>query len=123
MVNALRLYGLQIPELRVATLAKTTSDGTDERGLMKALRLLGCKPKAVKLTGKIHNSINQGMPIILHLDTEGHWVVICGCLGPNFVIFDSSKNQQNQEENGVRILTPEQVGGRCFGIIVHRPPI
>ena len=123
VVNALRLYGLQVPELRVSTLAHTTSDGTDERGLMRALRALGCKPRAVKLTAKIRNSILAGIPLILHLDSELHWVVICGCLGQNFVVFDSSRNQQNQEENGVRILTPEQIGGRCFGILVNRPPI
>ena len=121
-VNALRLYGVAIPEAQVAKLAGTTSDGTDDRGLMKALRKLGCKPSAVKLTSKIAKRVMSGVPVILHLDNELHWVVIIGCLGRDFVVFDSVRNIKNQEENGVRVLTPEAIGGRCFGICVNRPP-
>ena len=120
-VNALRLYGLQVPEAHVAKLGGTTSEGTDERMLMRALRKLGCKPSAVSLTSTVRKRVQAGIPVIIHLDEELHWVAIIGCLGPNLIAFDSWKSKSNVEENGVRVITPEELGGKVFGICVNRP--
>lgn len=120
-VNALRLYGVQVPEAHVAKLAGTTSDGTDERGLMRALRKLGCRPSAVCLTSTVRKRIASGVPVIIHLDKELHWVVAIGCLGQNLIAFDSHRGKHNQEENGVRVIAPQELGGKVFGICVNRP--
>lgn len=120
-VNALRLYGLQVPEAHVAKLAKTTSDGTDEKGLMRALRKLGAAPTAVWLTSTVRRRVQAGIPVIIHLDEELHWVVVIGCLGENLIAFDSQRSVSNQEENGVRVITPAELGGTVLGICVKKP--
>lgn len=120
-VNALRLYGLQVPEAHVAKLAKTTSDGTDEKGLMRALRKLGAAPTAVWLTSTVRRRVQAGIPVIIHLDEELHWVVVIGCLGDSLIAFDSQRTLSNQEQNGVRVIPPDELGGKVFGICVNRP--
>lgn len=120
-VNALRLYGLAVPEAHVAKLAGTTSEGTDDRQLMRALRKLGCSPSAVGLISTVRKRVMAGIPVIIHLDEEAHWVAVIGCLGENLIAFDSWKSKSNIEENGVRVLTPQELGGRVFGICVNRP--
>jgi ABC-type bacteriocin/lantibiotic exporter with double-glycine peptidase domain len=121
-VNALRLYGLQVPEAHVAKLAGTTPEGTDERQLMRALRKLGCSPTAVWRTSTVRKRVLAGTPVIIHLDEELHWVAIIGCLGDSLIAFDSWKSKSNIEENGVRVITPEELGGNVFGICVKKPP-
>ena len=120
-VNALRLYGLHVPEAHLAKLAGTTSEGTDERQLMRALRKLGCSPTAVWRTSTVRKRVQAGTPVIIHLDAELHWVVVIGCLGDNLIAFDSQRTISNQEENGVRVITPEELGGTVFGICVKKP--
>lgn len=120
-VNALRLYGLQVAEAHVAKLAKTTSDGTDEKGLMRALRKLGAAPTAVGRTSTVRKRVRAGIPVIIHLDNELHWVVAIGLLGDSLIAFDSQRTISNQEENGVRVITPKELGGKVFGICVNRP--
>ena len=120
-VNALRLYGLQVPELQLAKLAGTTSEGTDEKGLMRALRKLGAAPTAVWLTSTVRRRVQAGIPVIIHLDEELHWVVVIGLLGDSLIAFDSWKSKSNVEENGVRVIPPEELGGKVFGICVNRP--
>lgn len=63
----------------------------------------------------------SGVPVIIHLDEEEHWVVAMGCLGDSLIAFDSHRNALNQEENGVRVLTPQDLGKKLFGICVKRP--
>jgi ABC-type bacteriocin/lantibiotic exporter with double-glycine peptidase domain len=121
VVNALRLFGLHVPEAHVAKLAGTTVTGTDDRQLMRALRKLGCGPTAVSLTSTVRKRVQAGIPVIIHLDEELHWVVIIGCLGDNLIAFDSYKGKSNIEENGVRVITPEELGGKVFGICVKKP--
>lgn len=121
VVNALRLYGLHVPELQVARLAGTTSEGTDDRQLISALRQLGCRPSAVGLTSTVRKKVMSGTAVIIHLDQELHWVVIIGCLGDSLIAFDSWKSKDNLEENGVRVLRPEELGSKVFGICVNRP--
>lgn len=120
-VNALRLYGLRLPEAQIAKLAGTTNEGTDERMLMRALRKLGCSPSAVSLTSTVRKRVAAGIPVIIHLDEEAHWVAVIGCLGPNLIAFDSWRSKDNVEENGVRVITPEELGGKVFGICVKKP--
>ena len=119
-VNALRLYGIIVPELHVAKLAGTTSEGTDERGLMRGLRKLGCRPSTTSLTSTVRKRVLAGTPVIIHLDEELHWVVVIGVLGTNLIAFDSDRSKGNQEENGVRVISSEELGSKVFGICVNK---
>lgn len=119
VVNALRLYGVEVAELHVSKLAGTTpEEGTDDRRMMKALRSLGCKPSVVALTSTIRKRLARGVPVIIHIDEEEHWVTLLGTLGESFIAFDSWKSKDNLRENGVRVITP---GKHCFAICVNKP--
>jgi ABC-type bacteriocin/lantibiotic exporter with double-glycine peptidase domain len=119
IVNALRLFGVEVAEAHVSKLANTTVDGTNVRRMKKALRALGCvNPSTVKTITKMASMVKNGIPVIYHIDEELHWVVVCGCLGESFIAFDSQRSVSNTAENGVRILRPESIGYSCFGIAV-----
>jgi ABC-type bacteriocin/lantibiotic exporter with double-glycine peptidase domain len=110
-----------VSESEVATLAGTTSEGTDEYQLMRALRKLRCRTSVVKRISTIRKKVLSGTPVIIHLDEELHWVVVIGCLGTSLIVFDSQKSKGNRAENGVRVLTPLELGAHVFGICVNRP--
>lgn len=121
IVNALRVYGKKIPEARVAKFAGTTNNGTDDRGVVRALRKLGCNPSVVSLTLTVRKRVAAGIPVIIHLDKELHWVVVIGCLGQSLIAFDSDLSKNNKKEHGVRIITPEELGKKVYGVCVRSP--
>lgn len=118
IANALRIYGRKVPEAQIAKLAGTTANGTDDRGIIKALRQLECKPTVVGLTSTVRKRVLAGLPVIIHLDEELHWVVVIGCLGRNFIAFDSDPSHHNKKEHGVRIISPEELGKKVYGVCV-----
>ncbi len=120
IVNALMLFGRVVPEAVVASLAGTTNAGTSEHGLIKALRKLEYNPAVIKSVRGVRNRVLDGTPVIVHLDEELHWVVIIGCLGKNFIAFDSDPSIYNKQENGVRVIYPSELGTKVFGVSVNR---
>lgn len=124
VVNALRLFGVEVPEAQVAKAAGTTSeDGTGVRGLKRALKGLGCAAAPVRTWRKLMRLVRSGTPVILHLDDELHWVLVLGCLGDRLIIFDSQRSKSNTAENGVRVLDGSGLKGACYGISLVVPVI
>jgi ABC-type bacteriocin/lantibiotic exporter with double-glycine peptidase domain len=121
VVNALRLFDLYIPEAFVAKLAKTSSYGTSEMGLLRALKILKCKPFFINKVSTVHAKVNSGIPVVIHLDEEQHWVVVIGILGNNLIVFDSDRSKWNKQENGIRVIPVVDLKLKIFGICVNKP--
>ena len=104
--NALRALGLFIRQEELVHLCGTTEDGTDEKGLIKALNRLPVDfyPiydfKRLSALSSLDASLSCGEPVIICVDDWDHWVVVIGKLGTRYLIFDSTNDSWNREEQG-----------------------
>lgn len=121
VANALRVYGCKFTEAQIAIAAGTTRDGTDDKGLLRALRLFRCKPKVINRLTSVRKYVRAGTPVIIHLDEELHWVVVIGCIGKNLIAFDSDTARHNKLNNGIRVITPATLGPGVYGVTVNPP--
>lgn len=134
VVNALRCLGKKVSERVVQKVAFTTPDGTDEHGIIAALRSLGFDGTAFSgnfddAFSELESELSEGYPVILCTWDMQHWVTAMGKLGRDpgngtrIVIFDPSRSKTNKAENGVKVLTKKQLRkswksreGKFFGI-------
>ena len=62
-------------------------EGTDEHAIMKGIRRSGCKPLPHLVHGEskarkiITRYLRQGIPVIILIDEEEHWMVLSGMKG------------------------------------------
>ena len=69
--------------------------GTDEHAIMRGIRRSGCKPLPhlvhgeVKARKIITRYLRQGIPVIILIDEEEHWMVLSGMKGERFTWIDS----------------------------------
>jgi hypothetical protein len=99
-------------------LAGTTTDGTDEIGVVHGVRALG--HSASEFTGKsrnhawrwLHGALLQGSAVIISVDLWQHWVTCIGLLGDRVILIDPAKVQSNMKENGIHVLSKERLIAR-----------
>lgn len=102
--NTLRAFGLKVGEDAISSLCGTTEEGTDENGIMYALRSYGCTVTEYKSDSKknawqwLHGSLLHGEAVILCTQAWEHWIVCVGSLGNRVVIVDSSNFKYNVSE-------------------------
>ena len=108
--NALRAKGYRVGQGRIADLANTGEDGTDEDGVMSAIRALGYEAVEFGTNHKseaitwVNKASRDGMPALLCVDNWGHWVCVGGNCGDRLWVIDSIKSPLNQAENGLHCL-------------------
>lgn len=99
VINALLVYGENLSREEIKPLTGTTSrEGTDEKGIQKALTELGYRYK-VYTTKKsdnawrwiLNNSKNR--PLILYLD-KNHWLVVAGRVKNKVILIDSCSSAE-----------------------------
>lgn len=118
VVNALRALGVRIDERRVRTLASTTTDGTDEIGVMSAVRGLGHSASEFSGTSRnhawrwLHGALLQGSAVIISVDSWSHWVTCIGLLGDRVILIDPAKVKSNMRENGIHVLSKNRLIAR-----------
>lgn len=118
VVNALRALGVRVDERRVRSLASTTIDGTDECGVVSAVRALGHSASEFKGTSRnhawrwLHGALLQGSAVIICVDLWKHWVTCVGLLGDRVILIDPAKVQFNMKENGIHVLSKERLIAR-----------
>ena len=137
VVNAVRVFGQNVNEYTVRGYAGTDKHGTDENGIMNALRELGYSASSYQTDSSnnawqwLTGQLIHGSPVILCSEAWQHWVVIVGTLGDRVVLIDSSNTKRNRKENGVKILTKTQlirtwhnarknIEGRLYAIAVGK---
>ncbi len=90
-VNALACLGRRVSQRRVAELASTGVDGTDEHALMSALTELGASVaewhgrRRAEARGWLLERAGM-VPLILCVDHWGHWVCVVGRATPDRVL-------------------------------------
>ena len=137
IVNALRCFGRKVSEMKVRSFSNTTSDGTDEKGILNALKSLKFEGKSFELSDKnealkiLRTALNKGNPSILCIQQSQHWVTVVGMAdnGTKFIVADPAKTVRNLAENGVYVLSKKEllktwqwlpVEKPFFGIVVSR---
>ena len=135
VVNTLRAFGIKLSEKKVCKQTETDEHGTNEFGIMPALRYFGLTVEEFKGTKPtiswqwLHGALMHGRVIILCVDSWNHWVAAIGTLQDRIIIVDSSCTKANQAENGVHVLSRSRLlrrwamkGGDCkyYGIAAGR---
>lgn len=70
-------------------------EGTDEHAIMKGIKKSGCKPLPHLVHGEaearkiITRYLRQGIPLIILIDEEEHWMVLLGMKEERFTWIDS----------------------------------
>lgn len=109
ITNAFRAYGYKIAERRIRAVAGTTENGTDEDGVLAAVRYFGFKAieystnSGTEAWSWLCGTLSQGKPVILCTEAWEHWTVAVGMLGNRAIIIDSSNFKKNKSENGVHV--------------------
>lgn len=135
VVNACRAFSIRVPERSVRKLAGTDGDGTDQQGIIFALRSLGLSAEEYRGTRRspswqwLHGALLHGRVIILCMDNWQHWTTAIGSLGDRVILIDSTNTKANRAENGVHVLSRDRLlrrwgcpGGdhRYYGIGVSK---
>jgi ABC-type bacteriocin/lantibiotic exporter with double-glycine peptidase domain len=100
IANALEAIGHCVDTRAVAELALTHPvRGTSERGVRRALDLLGYRTYPISAVGPgaatqaaiaLRGALAIGHPVLLVVDRGEHWVAAVGILGRRFLVVDSS---------------------------------
>ena len=107
--NVLRAFGVKDSEDHLTYLCGTTKNGTDEFGMMDAIKHHGFRVSEYRSNSKkdawlwLHGSLLHGEAVVLCTQAWEHWVVCVGSLGDRVVIIDSSNFKYNKAENGVHV--------------------
>lgn len=102
--NAFRALGLKVGEDEISKLCGTTEAGTDEHGIIRAIKEYGYTATEYRSDSKknawqwLHGSLLHGEPVILCIQAWEHWVVCVGSLGDRVAIVDSSNFKYNVAE-------------------------
>ena len=112
VVNACRALGRRVAEGRVRSLAGSSeAEGTDEVGLIQAVRGLGLKATphhssdAATAWAFIRSNVQDGRPCLLCIDQWQHWVCVIGVMGDRVIVIDPANTKANMAENGTHSLS------------------
>lgn len=123
LCNALACLGIDKTEAELARLAGTTKkNGTDEKGLMKAIEALGLEWVEMKNSSKFRKALMAGHPVIVIINSNEHWVTLIGRIGRKFVVADPDGSDLKKGEMGVRVVDKNEIKNfyRHYGIAVRK---
>lgn len=120
------MKGVHRTEDELATLCKTTTEGTSAKGLIRAAkvvdpvwepRVFSDKPDVGLL--RLLACLRAGVPVILGVDSMDHWVTAVGLVGVDTVIVaDPADEEQFLYLPPDDLLKRWSSGGKCFAIAV-----
>lgn len=92
--------------------------GTSYDGILAAVRCFGadtlsaseykCEKRAEAWLW-LHGALVTGRVVILASHRWSHWILACGASGDRVTVFDPQKTIANKRENGVHVLSKEQL--------------
>lgn len=101
--NALAALGITRTEDELIALCKQTADGTSSTNLRRAIAAISTEKAQLygdairwpnielAWVGLWYIVANRGRPVILCVDSFGHWVACVGYLGGRFMVVDSAE--------------------------------
>lgn len=119
---ALYVLGHNLSEVALRKRAGTTSEGTDEKGVMRAIRCYGHRPREYQAEsrkvawGWLKSVLGRGKPTLLCVDQWDHWVAAVGRLGGKVLVFDpDSSSGRRKKYSGLEVYTEQELGARwCY---------
>lgn len=116
---ALYVLGHKVTEAALRKWAGTTSEGTDERGILRAVHHYDHVGKEYQSeSGKrswdwLRDSIARGKPVLLCVDQWDHWVAVVGRLGTRVLLFDpDSTGRRRKKYSGLELYTESELRAR-----------
>ena len=116
---ALYILGHNITEASLRKLAGTTPDGTDEKGIIRAVTTFGHKTRehnsdSLKRSwGWLKNTVSRGNPVLLCVDGWSHWVAVIGRIGGKILVFDpDSSPGRKKRYSGLEVYNEQDLGLR-----------
>jgi len=103
--NTLRCFGKKVSEESLRGLCGTTEEGTDEVGIIRALKYYGYQVNEFHSDSRpnawawLHGCLSNGSFVILCLSNWEHWCVCTGRCGNRVTIVDPSNFKYNRAEN------------------------
>ncbi len=99
--------------------AATSAEGTDERGMLRAIAHYGHRGKEYQAeSGKrswdwLRASLGRGCPTLLCVDQWNHWVTVVGRLGAELLVFDpDASDGRRKKYSGLEVYTKHELLGR-----------
>jgi ABC-type bacteriocin/lantibiotic exporter with double-glycine peptidase domain len=107
--NAMQALGHDLELDDIQEMAGTDEDGTDEKGIKRALEQLGYTGEVIASKGDefwadVTTAVGNGDPVILSTEDYDHWVTVVGVSGDRVVVFDSENTKANLDESGVHVV-------------------
>ena len=113
--NALKALRHHVTQDKLAELAGTTPDGTDDEGLKRAVVALGfgvdeisCVEPRVAFA-RLYGSLLVGRPVVLCVDRWSHWVTAIGVCGTRVLLAEPGRYPYSLRENGLQVLNKDRL--------------
>ena len=113
--NALKALRKHVTQDKLAELAGTTTDGTDDEGLKRAVVALGFGVDEISCTsqgqafGRLYGALLVGRPVVLCVDRWSHWVTAIGCIGTRVLLAEPGRYPYSVRENGLYVLDKDRL--------------
>lgn len=113
--NALRALSVPATQDRLAALAGTTPDGTDDEGLKRATLAMGLgfdeitERDAAKAFARVYGALLMGRPVVLCVDRWSHWVTLVGICGARVILAEPGRYAYSTRENGTFVLSRDRL--------------
>lgn len=126
--NAIEPLGIDRSEDELATLAGTTTEGTNETGLKKAAKALGLTVKPVSEKRydiarlKLFEHVYNHGTALLCVDEYSHWVAVVGLSAKRFIIIDSADNNLVVFWDEEKLEEKWSGSGNYYGILLIKAP-
>ena len=116
---ALYVLGHNLTEAALRRRATTTPEGTDEKGIMRAVSYYGHNSteyscESIKRSWAwLKNNIARGKPVLLCVDDWNHWIAVVGKLGGKLLVFDPDSSPGTRKRySGLKIYNEQELGYR-----------
>lgn len=109
LANALEACGTNVSQDKIARLAGTNSNGTTEKGIIKACQALYHYPYPFQLRklnealDKVDFFLYSNSPVIVCVEKWTHWVTVIGKLGDQYIVSDGA------DENYIKYLSSDKL--------------
>jgi ABC-type bacteriocin/lantibiotic exporter with double-glycine peptidase domain len=116
---ALYVLGHNLTESALRRRAGTTTWGTDEKGIVRAVNYYGhgsreYNSESIKRSWSwLKNTVGRGKPVLLCVDGWSHWVAVVGKLGGKLLVFDpDSTGGRRKRYSGLEVFNEHDLGTR-----------
>lgn len=112
VTNALRCFGKKVPERLIKPYTDfKDGEGTSEAGIKAGIEALGHSWNEIICSSKEDalQVLDSYFPAILCVEGWTHWITVVGKVQSKYIVVDPTRTKRNQSENGVHIVSAQQL--------------